>query len=148
MPYHYKTSIRGSLLKHRRSLVSFVFAIGCTFIFSTVVFAYTMILRGSVTLAANQASVTSSQYGGKVGQGKLYNHAQSAGNAKLYLDENFGNGWSTLTTIISEPGQTEWTEVWGNAGDRLFRISVHSTYKPIIGYPGRISTGYVYTGIN
>lgn len=130
----------------RRLAVSLALTLGLTFIFTVTVFAYTMTYRGSVTLAANQASVTSSQYGGQVGQGKLYNHAQSAGDAKLFLDENLGNGWSNLTTIISAPGQTRTTDIWGNSSDRLFRISVHSTYKPIIGNPGRISTGYIYTG--
>lgn len=133
-------------MKIRKALVSLALSCTLAFVLLAAVSAYTLVYRGSVSLAANQNSVTSSAYAGKYGRGNLTNHAQSAGDARLYLDETTGGSWYNLTSIVVAPGKSGQTNIWGNTGDRLFRISVHSTNKPIFGNPGRIAYGYIYTG--
>lgn len=133
-------------MKAMKKVVCMIMVIALAIILYTSVSAYNLSLKTSVKLGVTQSSVISSSHAGRVAQARIYNSHESAGNAYLILQSSHGSSWGTLTTIYAGPGITEWTNVWGGPSDALFRVQVHSTYKPITGYPGRIATGYLYTG--
>lgn len=110
-------------------------------------FAYTAnTYRGSVRLGAADSSVTSSQYSGTYGRGKVYNNSGSAGSTSLSLQISSGTSWKTYTTITAAAGSNNSTNDWGRANtDYLFRVVVKPTSIPIFGNPGCIAIGYVYT---
>lgn len=130
----------------RRSICAVLVFIMC-FALSISAFAATLTLKGSVKLAADKNSVTSNGYAGTLGYGKLYNSADSVGDAKLTLQLSTGSGYVSYTTITASAGKTVSTNNWGNyPTEYLYRVIVESSDYYLIGNPGRIATGYVYTG--
>ena len=116
-------------------------------VFTTTVGAYTMYYRAFVLLGADKHEVSSSSFAGNYGKGVLWVHYGSAGNAKLLLQSSTGSGFSTLTTIYAAPGAEEATNDWGREDtDYLFRIVVRPHPSHLIGNPGRVAHGYLYTG--
>ena len=113
---------------------------------ATVAFAYYH--KGSVHLSATESSVHTSGYAGHVGYGKLINYVASEGNAQLDLQFSTGSGWTTAATVITSPGNTVQTSVWGRTNvNYLIRVVVSSTSNPWFSDPGRIADGHVYTDI-
>lgn len=109
--------------------------------------AYNLKFRTSVQLSANKNEITSSGYAGNFAKGGLYVHSGSAGKAKVLLQNSTGTGWKTLETVSVNVGQIGYTNIWGlGSVDFLYRITVQSDPKYLIGNPGRIATGYLYTG--
>ena len=110
--------------------------------------AYEMHYRESVQLPANKNEVSTNSYAGNYGKGSLSVLSGSAGNAKLLLKSSTGSGWTTLTSISVAPGGYDSTNVWGRDDtDYLFKIVVQSDPK-VLGNPGRIAYGYLYTGFD
>ena len=127
-------------------ILSACLAFALCFSLAVSVFAYNFQLRGTVTLPANKNSVTSKAYGGTCAKGTLYNNSGSAGNASLTLKYSSGTEWVNLQTVIAAPGASASTSPWGRLGyDYLFKITVSSSPIVLIGNPGRIATGYIYT---
>ena len=116
-------------------------------VFTTTVGAYTMYYRDYVLLPANKNEVHTDSFSGNYGKGELMVAYGSAGNAKLLLQTYTGTGYTTLTTISAAPGATDATNVWGRDDHAYeFRIIVRSDPIVLIGNPGRIADGYIFTG--
>lgn len=104
--------------------------------------------KGSVRLSETESSDHTDGYVGHLGYGKLTNYSTSAGNVQLDLQFSTGSGWTTAATVITSPGNTVQTSVWGRTNvSYLIRVVVSSTSNPWFSDPGRIADGYVYTDI-
>lgn len=130
---------------NRKRFAAIVLVFALCFSLSVSVFA-AVSCKGFVSLKANQNNVTSGHYAGHNGQGGASNNAGSAGDVKLSLQISGGNGWTTYQTVSAAPGSYALTTVWGRETvDYLFRVYLESSTFWLIGHPGRIATGYVYT---
>ena len=110
--------------------------------------AYDWNWRETVTLPANKNEVTSSAYAGNVGKANLEVEFGSAGNAKLIFQYSTGGGWNSIESISVIPGDIGATSIWGNSNEFLFRIKVQSDPWVLIGNPGRIAWGRLYTAFD
>ena len=127
----------------RIGTIALVFAL--CFALSMSVFA-AVSYKGSVSLTATQNNGTSSSYGGHSGKGTVSNHSGSAGDVNLSLQISAGDGWTTYQTVTASPGSSNSTSVWGKSTvNYLFRVYLASSTYWVVGNPGRVATGSVYT---
>lgn len=135
-------------MKTVKRMVSVALVFVLCFALAISVSAYNLVYKGSVTLSADEYSVTSNGYGGNHGRGRLYNISESAGNATLSLQLSSGTGWTEYAKITGAPGSSTYTDIWGRADrEYLFRVEVASSQWYLFGNPGRVAYGYVYTGL-
>lgn len=135
-------------MKVAKRALSIILVFTICFALAITVSAYNLTRKGSVTLTAGAYSVTSDGYGGNHGKGRLYNRAESAGDAILTLQLSTGNGWTEYSRVTCAPDEEKDTAIWGRADtDYLFRVTVTSSQWYLFGNPGRVAYGYVYTGL-
>ena len=140
--------MRIDYMKATKRLISVAFVFVICFTLAVSVAAYDLTYKGSVLLSADKYSVTSSQYSGNHGRGRIYNLSGSAGNATIALQLSNGSSWTTYTTETAAPGTSLFTNIWGRHDtEYLFRVIVSSSEWYLFGNPGRIAYGYVYTGL-
>lgn len=127
----------------RIGIIALVFAL--CFVLSMSAFA-AVSYKESIYLKATQNNVTSAAYGGHSGKGNVSNHSGSAGDVKLSLQISTGDRWATYQTVTASPGTSNATSVWGEASTNyLFRIFLESSTYWVVGNPGRVAYGSIYT---
>lgn len=135
-------------MKTTKRLLSVVLVFVLCFTLAVSVAAYDLAYQGYVKLSADEYSVTSKAYSGNHGRGLLVNDSGSAGDATISLQLSSGNGWTTYAKETANPGKSIYTDIWGRHDtDFLFRVVVASSQWYLIGNPGRIAYGYLYTGL-
>ncbi|KIR01139.1 hypothetical protein P261_02908 [Lachnospiraceae bacterium TWA4] len=131
--------------KKRSIMIILIIAISIMCVSNVVAITATK-YRQTIELDAKTTSIKSSNKAGNCAKGTVSNHRGSARSVTLKLQSNSGKSWKTLAVISANPGVNKTTASWGRSDtDYLFRINLSVTNPPLIGTPGCIAVGKIYT---